>query len=193
MLAARLADFFFRSDARNGPPEWIFYFADLAQKNMNIAALLKLAVSPSSGMKVDDHACDWVARHLQFALLACHLRFSLLQSSVVSSTCLRFEDKFEEELCPDRPQALSARGISWLASLLQALPVQPLPHLAGASILALRFPFHSVFHNSTTVLSTTANSNSESFVVTFCETSDYLSSDYFDRRRTRFCVDSHRT
>jgi hypothetical protein len=62
---------------------------------------------------------------------------------------------------------------------------------AGASVLALRFLFHSVFHNSTTVLSTTANCYSESVVETLCETSDYLSSDYFDRRRTCFCVDSN--
>jgi hypothetical protein len=49
MLAARLADFFFRVEARNAPPKSIFYFADLAQKLINFADLLKLAVSPSSG------------------------------------------------------------------------------------------------------------------------------------------------
>jgi hypothetical protein len=48
MLAARLADFFYRVEARNAPPKSIFYFADLAQKLINFADLLKLAVSPSS-------------------------------------------------------------------------------------------------------------------------------------------------
>jgi hypothetical protein len=65
VLAAWLADFLFRADARNGPSKWIFYFADSAQKLINFADLLKLAVSPSSGVVMMQVLCwkkTWVLR-----------------------------------------------------------------------------------------------------------------------------------